>query len=429
MPRIYTATERSDMFTAVDAMLHNDGIMFDHEGNEVDVVLKDMLTKEDLLPLMQETISHIMLEEIEPSSVIYENFFTELRSTNVNQHLVIHNIGPLTVQPIGTYGEYPETNLAMDQDGQEITLRMQKYGIELRMHDDVVNNNLIPVVTMLMGRTRNAFVRNREKLAIAEMKKQGIVVFDNNNPSGYSHTVKSYSGRDIAGTENGSMSLNDMMEIYVSALMEGYTIDTIAMNPFAWQTFMVDPEMREIVINNNTVVSYRPPQGSGALGRFQQLQGPQNLGLPWGKPYGNESLNPTLAKLGVNPYASTLSLLGASFNIKPSYFPTPLKIVVSPFVPVSKIGNTMVTDIIFAQSGEAGLVLRDGEPVVNQFEVMEKEQVVVRMRESLGFGVLNLGKAVRIAKNAVVARNYVFQNMNSVTLANLQPYSSKGPWA
>ena len=89
----------------------------------------------------------------------------------------------------------------------------------------------------------------------------------------------------------------------------------------------------------------------------------------------------------------------------------------------------MVTDLIFAQSGEAGLVLRDGEPIVNQFKVEEKESIVVRMKEGLGFGILNLGKAVIIAKNVVIDRNYVFQNMNSVTLSPTDANVSKGPWA
>jgi hypothetical protein len=210
--------------------------------------------------------------------------------------------------------------------------------------------------------------------------------------------------------------------------MEGYTIDTIAMNPFAWQTFMVDPEMKEIVINNNTVVTYRHPQGSAAKNRFSVLQGPNGLGLPYGKGMGNNSLDPTLAKLGINPYSRNLSMLGASFNIAPKYFPTPLTIVVSPFIPLSRVGSTYVTDIVCGQSGESGVVLREGDPIVKQFEVKEKEAVVVRMREGLGYGMLNLGRAVRIAKNVVIDRNYVFQNTNSVSLLAQDRSLSRGPY-
>lgn len=421
-------TKRAIVHSAMSAIMQNDGWMLDEEGQETQVVLNDMVRKEDLLPLIPEAITHVMLDEIEPASVIYGNYFTELRNQDTHQSLVIHNVGPLSVQPIGEYGEYPETNLSFDQTGYEINLRMQHYGLELRVHETVLEQNLMPVVSMWMSRARNAFIRNREKLSIQELKKHGIVVFDNDNPQNYSHKVKSYSGRNIAGTQNGTMSLNDLMEVYVSALLEGYTIDTIGMNPFAWQTFMTDPEMREIVINNNTVVSYRAPNGSNALGRFTQLQGPLNLGLPWGKGAGNPSLSPAAAKLGQNPYAMTQSILGSTLNIGPRYFPTPLKIVISPFFPIKQIGNTMVTDIVFAQSGEAGVVLRDGGPIVRQFDVPEKESMVVRMREGLAFGTLNLGKAVRVCKNVVVDRNYVFDNVNQASLSALNQNTSQGPF-
>ncbi len=403
-------------YSAVDAILHNDGYMADENGVESQVSLADMIRKEDLLPLIPQAISHFMMDEIEPMSVIYDSFFTELRMTDVQQSLIVHNIGPLTVQPLGEYGEYPETNLAIDQDGQEINLRLQRYGIELRLHEDVVSRNLLPIVSMWMNRARNAFVRNREQLAIKELQKTGVVVFDNNNPASYTtHEVKSYTGRDITGAYNGTMSYNDLMEMYVKALLDGFTLDTIAMHPFAWQTFMVDPEFKEIIINNNTVVSYRAPDGKGALNRFNQMQF-GNLGLPWGKGAGNPELNPSLAKLGQNPYSLQQSVLGSEYFIGPKYFPTPLKIVVSPFIPFRKIGTTTVTDIIFAQSGEAGIVLREGDTMVKSFNVEEKEAVVTRMREGLAYGTMNLGKAVRIAKNVVIDRNYVFNNVNNAQL-------------
>lgn len=431
------AANKSAVFTAVDSIMNNGGFYTDESGEEAQVSLTDMVRKEDLLPLIPQAISHIMMDEIEPMSVIYDSFFTELRMTDVQQSLIVHNIGPLTVQNLGEYGEYAETPLAIDQDGQEINLRLQKYGIELRLHEDVVRQNLLPIVSMWINRARNAFVRNREQLAIRELQKTGVVVFDNNSPSSYSHEVKSYTGRGIDGAYNGTMSYNDLMEMYVKALLDGFTLDTIAMHPFAWQTFMVDPEFKEIIINNNTVVSYRAPNGTGALNRFNQMQF-GGMGLPWAKGAGNPNIDPSIAgKLGQNPYSLQQSVLGAEYQIAPKYFPTPMKIVVSPFIPFKKIGNTTVTDIIFAQSDESGVVLRDGEPIVRQFEVAEKEAVVTRMREGLAFGTMNLGKAVRIAKNAVIDRNYIFNNVNQVSLnygagnstqADAQQ-DSQGPWA
>ena len=410
--------DKAQMMTAWDAILNNDGFMYNENNEEVQVNIADMVREEDLLPLIPQAITHIMQDEIEPMAVVYDSFFTELRMTDTEQALIVHNIGPLTVEPLGRYGEYPETSLAIDQDGQEINLRVQRYGIELRLHEDAIKKNLLPIISMWYKRAYNAFARNREKLAITELQKTGIVTFDNQNPSSYSHTVESLSGRDIAGNFNGTMTLNDLMKMYTRALLDDFNLDTILMHPFAWQTFMTDPEMKEIVVNNNVVTSYRGPEGgSGAQGRFAAMQMNNNLGLPWTKGAGNDDLDPTLAKLGQNPYALGRSVLGATHYIKPKYWPTPLRIVVSPHVPLSTVGDATVTDIIFAQSGEAGLVLREGDPLVKQFVVEEKEAVVTRMREGLAFGTMNMGKGVRIAKNVVIDRNYIFQNSNAVTLS------------
>jgi len=413
---------------AWDAILHNDGYMTSENGDVYQVQLSDMLKEEDLQPLTTQAITHVMQDEIEPMSVVYDNFFTELKMTTTEQSIIVHNIGPLTVEPLGRYGtEYPETNLAIDQDGQEINLRLQRYGIELRMHEDAVSRNQIPLVSLWMRRARNAFARNREKLGLVELLKTGIVTFDNNSPGDYSHDVESLTGRDISGAFNGTMTLNDLMKMYTKALLDGFTLDTILMHPFAWQTFMTDPEMKEIVVNNNTITSYRPPNGSGATGRFSAMEFKRNLGLPWSKGAGNDDLDPTLAKLGQNPYSLNNSVLGASYNIKPKYWPTPLNIVVSPHVPLRTVNGSTVSDIIFAQSNEAGLVLREGEPLVRSFNVEEKEAIVTRMREGLAFGTMNLGKGVRVAKNVVVGRNYVFQNTNSVSLGSIDTSADRMP--
>src|SRR6056297_3626537 len=100
---------RQSIFRAVDAILHNDGYIVNSKGQEVQVSLQDMVRKEDLLPLIPQAITHYMLDEIEPMSVLYDAFFTELRATDTQKSIIIHNIGPLTVQPLGEYGEYPET--------------------------------------------------------------------------------------------------------------------------------------------------------------------------------------------------------------------------------------------------------------------------------------------------------------------------------
>jgi len=383
--------------------------------------VKDLLTRKDLLPLFPEAITHVMLDEIEPRAVVYDTLFNEVGVTRSGT-FVIHNIGPLSAGPVADNGEYPETNFALDRLGYRININTMKFGLQINISDDVFEDNLIGVVGLWLRRAANALVRNREKMSMDKISKFGIITFDNSNPSGYSWDVKSYTGRAIDGSYNGTLSLNDLMEMYVSALLEGFTLDTLLMHPLAWQTFMTDPEMKEIVLQNNTVVSYVPPRGSRARGWTTLTNG--GLGLSWDKGTGSSNIfDPSTMKLGANPWTRNLNALGATFNIPPRYFPTPLTIVVTPYSPFGQVTVGSIqkywTDLVFAQRDECGLVMRKQEPITETFDDREKEIRKIRMKEVFGMGIMNQGKAIRVAKRVVIDRNYVFQNYNAATLSEI----------
>ena len=393
----------------------------DENGDTQSYNLSDVLRNADLVPLTQEAISRIMVDEIEPDSVIYDSLFTEIGVTRGGT-FQFTSTGELVAGPVGEDGEYPETNFSFGITGYRIMAQVQKYGLAIRIAQDVLEDNLIDVVGMWLRKARNALVRNREKMAWDEIKKFGTVEFNNADPS-QANRRKSTTGRGIDGVQNGTLSLNDLLELYTQAMIDGYNLDTLIMHPFAWQMFMVDPEMKEIILNNNTVVTFRPPQG-GLFNRMKVLEGPNGLGLTYGKGQGNPAMDPASGKLFPDPFVRTMMALGAQMQIKPHVWPTPLTIIVSPFVPIKSVGQNYVTDMVFAQSGECGVVFRKDDPIVEQFDLAQKEQVMIRMKESFGMGVMNQGKGIRVAKNIVVDRNYVFQNMNAISLDSLTRYTA-----
>jgi len=388
-----------------------------------EVVFGDLITSKDLAPLIPEAVTNVMLEEIEPASVIVDNFFSQATITKSGS-ILITDTGPLTAGPIGSNGEYPSQGFGVTNGGYRISIAPQKYGLMIALQDSVIENNQLSIISLWLKKARNALIRNREYLAIRELLNNGYVMFDNSNPTGTGMwDIRNLTGRGIDGLANGTMSLNDLMEVYAYGLMEGFTFNVIGMNPLAWMTFMTDPEMREIVLNNNTVVSFKPPLGTRAK-TWTLPTG--NLGLRFEGGTGNPTLEPggftdpvlnmVLTKLGINPYARSMSALGATFNIPPRYFPTPLKIVVSPLFPLKKVGNKYITDIVFAESGEAGLFVRKESPMIDQLADSWKETYKIKVKEEISANVLSQGKAIRIIKNVVIDRNYVFDNVNSVSL-------------
>jgi hypothetical protein len=402
-----------------------DAVSEDAEGNidreRKEVIFQDLVTDKDLARFIPEAVTSVLLEEIEPAAVIVDNLFTFSRITSSGS-LLISDTGPLTAGPIGANGEYPDQGFGLTTTGHRLSLTTQKYGLALSLQEEVLRNNNLSILSLWMRKAANALIRNREAMALHALLTEGIVMFDNANPTGNGMwDVRNLSGRDISGAQNGTFSLNDLMELYAYTQMEGFTMDTVLMNPLAWMTFMTDPEMKEIVLSNNAVVSFRPPLGNRSQ-HWNVLES-NGLGLNWTGGTGNSTLDPTLAKLGLDPYQRTPSVMGATFNIPPRYFPTPLKIVITPYVPLTQVGSgsnaKYMTDIIFAQAGEAGLFVRKEDPMTDKFTDSWKETVKIKMREEIGIGILNQGKAVRIAKNVVIDRNYVFQNTNSVTLSPL----------
>jgi len=407
-----------------------DGFEKDEDGSLIptkqEVIFKDLVTDKDLARFIPEAVTQVLLEEIEPASVIVDNLFTMARIQQGGS-ILITDTGPLVAGPIGADGEYPAQGFGLTTTGHRINLTTQKYGLMIAMQEEVLQNNNLALLSLWLRKAANALTRNREYMAMNQLLNTGIVMFDNASPTGNGMwDIRNLSGRDIAGAQNGTFSLNDLMELYAYTQMEGFTMDTIVMNPLAWMTFMTDPEMREIVISNNSVVSFRPPLGERNRG-WTALNNP--LGLNWQGGTGNPAMDPTTAlKLGLNPYVRSQSMLGATFNIPPRYFPTPLKIVISPYVPLRRIGSgasaKYVTDIIFAEAGEAGLFVRKEDPMTDRFADTWKEVVKVKVREEIGIGTLNQGKGIRIVKNAVIGRNYVFDNVNTQTLTALNRTST-----
>jgi len=415
-----------DRTTDVIRDIYHSGMSYvnvaDDEGNsnKKEVLFKDLVTDKDLARFIPEAVTQVLLDEIEPASIIVDNLFTVARITRSGS-IIITDTGPLAAGPIGADGEYPNQGIAMTSGGYRLSLTTGKYGLALALTQDVLDNNDLAILSYWMRKAANALTRNREWMAMNALLSEGIVMFDNADPTGNGMwDIRNLTGRGIDGNQNGTFSLNDLMELYAYTQMEGFTMDTIMMNPLAWMTFMTDPEMREIVLDGNTVISFRPPLGNRAPS-WTQLNNP--LGLKWDGGVGNESLDATLMKLGLNPYARSQSVLGSTFNLAPKHFPTPLKIILSPYVPLRRVGTgataKYVTDIIFAQAGEAGIFVRKEEPMTDRFNDSWKEITKVKMREEIGVAITNQGKAIRIVKNAVIGRNYVFDNVNSTSLSPL----------
>ncbi len=386
---------------------------------------KDLLQTKQLARFTEAALVDIVRSSIEPNLVVVPNLFSKIDILSPVPSIRISTVGPVNIHEIAEGGDYKESNLEMDEEAFRMDIPIRKYGGMITISDEALELNSVDLIRMWMQKLGTGFAQHKEKTGIQMINRFGKTVFDGANPS--ASLLGCPTGRGIDGAQNGTMSLYDFFDLYAHLTLRGFTPDTLLINPFAWKMFMTDPETREIFLKNGVLSGYRMPAGSYASGWGTLFNGMGERLIATGNP----SIDPTLGKLGVNAFGSTigenhlLSMLGNTFNIPPTnQFPGPLKVIVTPYVGFRKStspSNGMVTDIILADSQNCGILAQKENVSFEEFSDPWRDIRVTKARERYGFGILEQGKSIVVAKNIVIDRNYVFENVNSRTLSTINP--------
>ena len=220
----------------------------------------------------------------------------------------------------------------------------------------------------------------------------GETVFDNATPA--SSVFGITTGRGLTGSANGSLTVDDLFDAYTHLVSKGYSPDTLLMHPLTWNMFMRDPIMRMTMLNS----------GGGTY--FATYNGSFSNTNPWGSQPANgigmgsgTMINPNYSE--VENYSQNLT----SAPVLPSYFPFPLRIVVSPFVTHDPIRD--LTEIYLFESGELGVILQDEELTSQQWEDPARDIQKIKFRERYNLMIKNEGQAVATFANIKVIANQV----------------------
>jgi len=410
------ADKRNKFYNVYDAF-QNRGRILDKDGNYNKFELKDLVTREDLMRFVPQTVETVVREAIEPNLFIVDRLFQRItieRGTRVQ----IGALGALEAARVGQGGEYQEKTLDLD-GGDMIGLTTDKHGLKISLTEEVLRDNLWDVVNVWLRAAGRALARHKERQAAKIVSEMGYDVFDNVNPTNSYAGVT--TGRDITGAKNGSMTANDIFEMYAYMLNRGFSPDVVMMHPLAWKTFMTDTEMREVVLAGNTVANNRSPNGS-----YSQNYPTTHNGFGFRSvATGNAQTSGNTIK-GASPWVQTLNPLGATFNIAPKYLPSPLEVIVTQYVPF-QYGSALYerldagcrTNVVMVDSSNCGVIGQSQEVTTDRWTDPERDIENIKMREEYGFAILEQGKAIAVARNINIARNYNFENANSVTLGNL----------
>ena len=392
-----------EKFERVYNVFTNNGFVSDDVDERLSI--NDVITTEDIAPFIPKVVRRIIVEAIEPALLIVPNLFTRV-NLPAGQMIEIGAVGAITAGKVPQGADYPTSTLATDTVGATTAITVNKYGCGINIAKEVIDDNQFDIIALWLRAAGAALARLKEALGIRLIDEMGITVYNNADPTNSELGI--LTGRNIAGAANGTMTLNDIFDMWAYLALRGFTPDTIIMSPLAWKVFAVDPQLREIVLKGAVLATRRMPLGSGATG-FNDIFNGRGL-----KMKSTGSSTESLA------YTQQFTPVQATWNIPPNYLPSPIKVLVSHLVPFSeRSGKKPLTDIVMADSQRCGILVQREEASTEEQDVFHNETHVVHIAERYGMGVLDQGKGIVIARNCVVDRNYIFDNVNSTTLASI----------
>lgn len=392
-----------EKFTKLYQVFTNAGRFSDDVDERL--LIQDLVTTEDLKPFIPKVVKRIVVEALEPNLLIVPNLFTEV-NIPTGQMVEIGSIGSVTAGKVSQGGIYPQTNITTDTEGAAVQITVSKYGCAVNISDEAINESQFDVVTLWLRAAGAALARLKESLAIRLVNDMGVTVFDNADPTNSELGV--LTGRDISGAQNGTMTLNDLFDLWAHSAIRGFAPDTLIMSPLAWKVFAVDPQLREIVLKGATLATRRMPLGQTP--GWGDIFNPAGLGLRY-KAEGDED--------GLSAYKTTLTPVNSTLNIPPNYLPSPIKVLVShlvPFTAPSVVGGKAITNIIMADSQRCGILVTKESATPEEADIFERDIHQVKIYERYGMGVFDQGKGIVVARNVIVDRNYIFDNVNSRAL-------------
>ena len=339
--------------------------------------LVDALSTPDASILIGKVVSNIVKEAIEPLLV-----GTSLLHTirfSAGQQITFPAAGAFTAEDIPEGGEYPERKLEV---AGTVTAFIGKSGVKVRITDEMLRYSQYDVMSMHIRAAGRALARHKETKIFNMLRNEGDVIFDNNIGN------KKTSGRDSGGVGNGTITLDDLLVMYSKIVTRGFVPNALLMSPLGWLLFARDPVLRAFGFANGGPM-FGPMQGQPGLAK-SWYQGGLNVG-----------------PIASAPYAAT------TYANVPNMFPSPLKIIVSPFLAyTAAAGATPAkTDIIMADTNELGIIVIDEDVTNEEWDDPNRDIRTIKFRERYGLGILNEGKGIAIAKNVSITKAYDLEDL------------------
>lgn len=355
------------------------------------VTFKDLMATSQAAVWMPKVVEEIVREPVEPLLII-PGLLDKVAYTAAAR-FTFPALGAIQAFDLAEGQTYPEQQLQLAPGS--MTIHVGKTGIMFKITEEMAKHSQFDIMNMHILAGRRGLDRHKEKKGMDFITGMGVTLFDNKTPT--SSVYGTCTGRNITGGGNGSCRMEDLLKSYSHLMMQGFTPDTILLHPMAWSMWMADPLLQTIAKNtgnmpwfqrHNMAKSALPWKSSsqGGMGRHSGVTGQFT-------PSGNAA--------SATPQSATdIDQTLTSAAVVPSYFPYPLNVLVSPFVPYNEFSNTC--DIMIFDSANLGALVVEEDVMTDQMEDWNADILKVKLREKYGFAIYEDGNAIGIMRNVPI---------------------------
>lgn len=326
------------------------------------IELAEALATTDMAQLVREVIVEQLRDSAEPVYVA-SRFFKRVRITE-GRSIVFPSIGALRAHEIPEGGEYPREYLDAQLHEAEMEVKVQKVGLVVSVTDEMIQDAQWDVIGMLLERAGRAMARHKEEKVFREFERHGHTVFDGSyvksdgtlesdaQPGGSKEGIAP-TGRDIDGKYNGTLSVEDSIDLMIAMLANEKIPTDVLMNPLVWPIFVKNEYLGQL-----------------------------SLGFA-GSPGNKVTITPDNVQ-GRLPFELTVTL--------------------TPFVQFDRVDKTF--NLYVVDRNEVGVLLVKEDITTEQWDNPERDIQSIKVRERYGLGLFDDGKAVAVAKNIRFDKSY-----------------------
>lgn len=378
------------------------------------VKYEDLMATPNASHWLPKVIEDIVREPVEPMLMI-TSLLDRVQYSSA-MRITYPALGALVAADLAEGQAYPEYTL--DIAPGTVTVNVGKTGLAFKITEEMRRHSQIDIINLHIRAARRALDRRKEKKGMDFISGMGVSLFDNKNPT--TSVYGTCTGRAITGAGNGSCRMEDLLKAYSHIMMQGYTPDTLLMHPLTWSMWMADPLLQTIVKNTGNGQWFQPHNmPKGALPWANASQGKQ--GVPGG--YG-AYVPPDNAASATPTSVEALDQNLNSAPVIPGYFPHPLRVLVSPFVPFNTYSNT--ADIMIFDSRNLGALVVDEDVTIDQWDDMSTDITKVKLKERYGYVIYEDGLGIGVLRNVPVKANEIALPVSATisaagSLAELDP--------